>query len=73
MREAKIIYQQTRPARWPAQEGTNITVTAKLSQEGIVAITWERDGVVEKGGMFSPVTFAVDELQAIAAAAEHTK
>lgn len=68
MREAKTIYQQTRPARWPAPEGTKITVTAKIDDGDVVGISWERDDLIEKGGLPSQVTLTAAEFQAIAAA-----
>lgn len=67
MRETKTIYQQTRPAQWPAPEGSNITVTAKIDA-GVVAIIWERDDLMEKGGIPTQVTLTAKEFKAIAAA-----
>lgn len=67
MREARTIYQQTRPAKWPAPEGSSITVTAKIDA-GVVAIIWERDDLMEKDGMPTQVTLTSEEFQAIAAA-----
>lgn len=68
MKEAKTIYQRSRPAAWPAPEGTKITVTAKVDNGDVVGISWERDDLIEKGGLPSQVTLTAAEFQAIAAA-----
>lgn len=55
MSEAKTIYQQTRPALWPAPEGTNTTVTAKIDEGDVVGISWERDDLIERGNLPSQI------------------
>lgn len=68
MREAKIIYQQTRAASWPAPKGAHVTVTTKIDNSDAVGITWERDDLVEKGNLPSQINLTASEFQAIAAA-----
>lgn len=68
MREAKTIYQHSRPARWPAPEGTKITVTATIDDGDVVGISWQRDDLIEKGNLPSQVTLTDAEFQSIAAA-----
>lgn len=70
MPEAQTIYTQTRPAEWPAPEGSQVTVTARQQDDpaGAVAITWERDDLAAKGERAVLLVLTVDELRGIVAA-----
>lgn len=59
-----IIFQSTRPAAWPAPEGTTVTVTARKSRNGSIGITWQRSDID------TPTTVAVtsEEFAGISAA-----
>lgn len=69
MPEAQPIYTQTRPAEWPAPEGSHVTVTARQGEpDGAVAITWERDDLAAQGDRAALLVLTVDELRGIVAA-----
>lgn len=66
---SKMVYQSTRPARWPAPEGTEVVVTARYGGDA-VSITWQRNDLEEKGIAPLVVTATVDDLRAIISAIE---
>lgn len=66
---ADPIYSETRPTRWPAPEGSHVTVTARQgAPDGDVAITWQRDDLAEKGERAALLVLTVDDLRGIVAA-----
>lgn len=66
---AETIYRRTRPAQWPAPEGSQVTVTAWQEEpDAAVAVTWERDDLADQGERATLLVLTVDDLRGIVAA-----